>query len=594
MNQIYRVEINNVDVTDNVSDLQISKTVNRFYNVITFTLSNEFNTASYLNKNVDVYYGDNIVSGFIYSLKKKTYNSISINVRTYGAKLSEPFSPNMVTVDDATTASELCALYGNDLGHTINYNTVDLDFGGSYERDGTKLTALTRITNTIGGEYYDTNSGIVIEADKTIGDSYDLEINDEEYFDFVSNADSIYNAGIGTVRTSTGAFKTDDILDPNRINLEVYEDGTASVYCIPSGNIEKETGIITKTETKIKTIKEDTTIINEDTIFLKASVKSITIVKINGVEVSGFGYSDGSGVLYFSTPQTGYIEIEYIGYYHEAIPKYTLTPNGNLAVVEMYYLNQVLKHYWYIQSNDRYNLGGARVFIDDDPFIYRGYKTYMLDGGIPSEKVYANGTLFYSTRSYNTGTYTHKITPHLSPVDDASGNYEYWVDENATVKMITSMGKEITAVETIVDDKKYLTFDKYYPRVEITLSEPANIIETPKKTIDGEIIMTIENMNTHEVSEFEIGNVDRNDINSLPCELNQYVPIDMVRYAGVDLQAVAGVTFIVKNPQDDQSSIVCGEDGIIRLWVDMNGVYSIDISNLTGRTDNHILLTVSV
>lgn len=589
MNQIYRVELEGVDITDHCRNASVSLTVNRFYNVANVEIESNDLVSTILGKTIEVFYGDASIIGFVYSTNRLSFSTHNVVVRTEGAKLSEPFSPKEEKVEDATTAIELCTLYGGIVGIPINYTTEDLDFGGSYERDGTRITALTSIAKTIGAEYYDAGGSITIEADKAIRETYDHELGTDEYFDFIADSNTLYNAGVGIVRTSTGSISGEDITDQNRINLEAYSDGICHIYCIPNGKIESAYGIEIEDVIKTKVISEKVTIINETEILLKASIKDVLSVKLNGINQTNHRTVDGFSVLWFETPQSGYLEIEYVGYYQIGIPSYTPTPNGDLAIVEMYYLNQVLETYWYV--DDAVN-SGVRVFIDSDPFIYEGFNTYMLDGGVPKIKLYANGVSFQEITQFTAGTYTSKSSISLAPTETT--DYEYVISATQTVLLITSFGNTITAVETIDGDWKTLTFDRYYPKVELTVSEVANISKVTGTFIDGEILLTAEDLNTNIIQEFDIGNIDANDLDTLPCMLNQNVPIDVVQLTGQDLQKVSGKSVWVTKPDATIGELVVGLDGILKIWVDMNGVYNINVSLITGTTDSYISLTVNV
>lgn len=589
MTQIFRVELAGVDITDNASKVSISKTINRFYNVATVEISKEDIVSTILGKVVTVFYGDETFEGIAFESSKTSHDTFNVTLRTFGAKLSEPFSAVESVIEDANTAIELCALYSSVIGLNIDYQTVDLDFGGSYAREGTMLTALTAICNTIGAEYFDNGTEIVIQGSKTIGDTYDHELRDDQYMDFLEYGNSLYNAGVSEVRTSTGAVSTGDIIEANKINMEVYEDGSAHIYCIPKGVIENSYGIDVKDPILTKDISESTTLINETVIFLKTSIESVKYVKLNGIEVTSYQYVDGNSALYFTVPQTGFIEISYVGYYQDSLPIYTDTPNGSLAVVELYYLNQVLKHYWYMDSLVS---GGVRVYIEKDATIWRGFKAYMLDGGIPKARLYANGVLFNTIDTSIAGTYVSTSEVSLSPTTDPE--YEYRLPADQTVLLVTSFGLTVTPVETTVLDEKVLTFDRYYPQVNVTVSEPARIIEVPSTFIDGEILLTMEDMNTNVITEHDIQNVDANDINSIPCILDQNVPVDIAQQTGLDLQEVIGKYVVVTDPQGQPTSHQVRADGLIKIWVYTNGEYTIDTRNITGRFESYIILTAQV
>lgn len=595
MTQIFRVELSGVDITEYTGIINISLSIDRFYNVAVVQFLGDSHINDILGKTVEVFYENELFSGFVYKTKKTGKNTHDVEIRTEGAKFLEPFSPSESTVDDANTAVELCSLYANKTGVPILYDTIDLDFGGSYERNGTILSALTTLCNTTGAEYYDNNSGIIIEPNKPIGEGADHVLASNEWFDFVSLSNSIYNAGVRSIRISTGSTTTDNIIENNQIVMEAFDDDTAHIYTIPKGEIDWSTGIKLESGIKTKEIVETFNAINEVNLFMKTSIQAINYVKINGIEVSNYNYVDGSSVVFFNTKQLGYIEVSYIGYYILGYPDYTDTPIGRLSTVEMTYLNQKLSTFWYLDIGDDVIkiLGNVRVEISPDAHIRKGFKIYMYDGGVPRSYLYANGVLFNTKTDSTIQSVTKKDNVSLERV--VGGGYQYVLEATDTVILITSFGNTVTEyTDEVIEDKRILTFAIFYPEVEITYSRVAKVIEIPPTVIEGKIDLAVEDINTNKFTEFDIININANDLSTILCEFDQFVPIDVPERVNQHLTFVGGTNLNYTHPTEGLKSAPVGEDGIMKIWVDVNGDYVINTEPLTGRKDSNITLTVTV
>ena len=61
----------------------------------------------------------------------------------------------------------------------------------------------------------------------------------------------------------------------------------------------------------------------------------------------------------------------------------------------------------------------------------------------------------------------------------------------------------------------------------------------------------------------------------------------------LELNEVSGKNVWVAFPSETTSQLTVGADGILRVYVNMNGVYVVDTSNISGR-DTTITLTVKV
>lgn len=601
MNQVFRVEINGVDITDFISGTtSISREVGRFYNTASFTIADEEIANNSMLSDVQIFYGDSTFSGFIFEITKTTKLEYSFSCRTYGAKLTEPFSPYENVVENVSTASELCALYASVIGYPITYSLVDLDFSGSYVREGTRISALTNIANVLGADYYDNGTGIVIEANKAVGDA-DLLLSINDYFDFASVGKNVLTKGIGEIIISTAEVTSSDILSNNSITLDIMDDLTGRVYTNPKGFVTDYKGLdIEQAESTIE-LTETASVSSEYFIELKAPIKSVQQVKLNGIEISDYNFVDGHNVLYFNVAKRGVIDVSYTGYYQKANIHALLTPLGYFYAVDLYYLDQELSAEGIIEFlANAVTVGEMTIFTPTTMNIGRGYDIWVY-GGSPRVELYANGDKFYTLDAYEEVPYIQTIDVTLEP--DGVGGYTFEIPhKNPTVELVQSYGKDIPYTTSTLDGYVTLEFTQYYARIECTYTVDTRKFAIPPTFIDGDIIMRVVNLNDGRFIEFDIENIDWNDLSTFPCVLNQMIPINVASELGLDVNYVAGVQLTVTHPDGITISMpVVDAKGYIKIFVTENGDYVVNASPVYGTSINGdsyreatITLTVNV
>ena len=153
MTQLFNLSVGGVDITDRHVRSSISEAMNRVYDVATVVI--DATSDAILESEIIINYGGKTFTGFIYAVNKIGKNTLQLECRTNSAKLTEPYSPRETVFDDATTSTELCALYAASQNVPITLTSEALNFGGSYERNGTMLSALQTVANITGAEYYD-------------------------------------------------------------------------------------------------------------------------------------------------------------------------------------------------------------------------------------------------------------------------------------------------------------------------------------------------------------------------------------------------------------------------------------------------------
>ncbi len=589
MTQIFRIEIDGIDVTDNAENTSISRTINRLYSVASFSYSTD-NAQSLIDKDVSIFCGDYTFNGFVFSVNKESKLMHRVECRTHSARLTEPFCQNMKKTENATTALELCALYEADTGIQITYLSEDIDFGGSYERDGTILTALTAIANITGSEFYEDGTGVTIEPNKAVSGN-GRALNGDEYFKFAQTSLSIMNRGVGIINIQNGELESNAVLSKNIINVDVDEEyGDVYVFCNPKGTLDSYSGCIIDSTISSFTVEEKRELSNKTHVVLKGAISSVNSVKLNGSKITNYNFSDGYNVLYFTTEMSGFVTISYNAYVQFGKAVTSKTPMGNFFDVYMSYLDQELSMQGFINRRSTTNTDGDMiVVIDDEMNPAKGFDVFV-HGGEPKIDILFNGSRY--PKSFNSSPYNYTKTENLNLSPVSGGEYEARPQLPADLlTYATSYGSSIPFTETV---DHYFRFTKYYPKAKGTYSLAMNkfYIKTPiVANSDG--LMLVTNKKTGEVFEYDLILPNENDLSTLPCELNQNVGIDIATRCDVNIDKCAGVTLVVTNPDDTVSYKTVQNDGFIKIFVTLNGDYVVDTAPITGRNTSETL-TVDV
>lgn len=582
MTQLFNISINGVDVTNRFSKGSISEEMNRIYDVFIFTVDD----SDVIEKEQEVIanYGSKTFTGFVYAVAKTGRNEIRVEVRTYPAKLTEPYSPSETAVDEATTSHDLCALYTSKSGIPITITSENLDFGGSYEREGTMLGALHNIANVTGAEYYDNSGTVIIEPNKAI-DSNGIEIPETDIFDFVAKSDSIYNKGVGFITIQNGGDTSLDVVSMNKIHAEIDEcTGEIFVFPNPNGTLESTNGVSPLYAATIER-KEDHDLLDDDVLTLDGAIESVSSVKLNGSEISDYKFEQGYDTIYFTTTKRGLLEIVYTAYIQRGYTNIKQTPVGRFITFDLYYLDQAIKFQGFL-SPDCGNAstdGDMTCIVPADMFYNEGFDVWTI-GGDPEFKFYDKNIEILRTVTHTGGNYSSIENVTLEAVGD--GTYRYRTRYPLTsAKGARSANVDIPYTTETEDDNYFFVFSQYYPKMTVSY-ETAGIkhhIQFPT-IVHGEITMAIVNNNTGSVCEYDLES-------KIPCELNQNIFVDIAGELALEVGNIKNRTVLYVDPNDSTHSVNIDEFGFVQVYVFVDGDYTIDTSAMKPKTS--ITLTVN-
>ena len=589
MTQLFNITIDGTDITDRHSRCTISEEMNRFYDVATITIDNSSDVL--LESDVVINYGGKTFTGFVYASSRTGKNSVRVECRTMSAKLTEPYSPRENVFDDATNSIDLCALYAANSGIPISNTSASLDFGGSYERNGTMLSALSTIAAVTASEFYDDGSGVVIAPNKSIATT-GTPIPDSDIFDFVPSNKSVHNKGVGYVTIQNGGSTTTDIVSKNNIYVEIDEcSGEIYMFPNPNGTIEHSTGISPLSATKVER-KEERSVLDEDIIYLDGAIESISAVTLNGVKIDHYNFEAGHNVIYFTTQQRGTISVTYTAYAHKGFANVSVTPLGRFISLDLFYLDQALSFQGFL-SPDCINSstdGDMTCIVPRDMSYPKGFDVWTI-GGVPEFTFYDKNIVIERDVVSAASNY---ISVEEATLEETLTGYRYKTRYPLDTALgIRSSGVDVSYTTSSDEDGYYFELAQYYPNVVVSY-ETAGI----KHTIQfsdipgGSVSMVIRNDNTGDTCEYDLLGIDMSDLSTVPCVLNQSVPVNIAGQLGMEVADVYGTTLTYSRPGTTSTTGDVDEFGILSVYVEADGDYVVDTSPLKDRTS--ITLTANV
>lgn len=578
MTQLFEVKINGAVVE--IKSANISEEMNRFYDVAFFEMKEE----PALESEVLITFGARTFSGFVYNTSKISKMLFRVECRTEGAKLTEPYSSFTEGFDDADTSHALCALYEAQSDILINITAGDLSFGGSYERKGTMLSALSNIAHVTGAEFWDDGSSIQIQPNKAITED-GLEVPPSDIFDFVASTRTVYNRGVGFITVRNGGSETNDVISKNAIYAEVDEcTGELFVYPNPNGLMEYSNGISPLNETSVDRL-ETVGMLDQDLIRLDGAIKSIDSVTLNGAAVSDYNFEQGHNVIYFNSLKRGSLTVSYTAYAYSGYANISQTTIGRFITFDMFYLDQVLMFQGFLSADCDGNVstdGDMTCIVPSEMLYNAGFDVWTL-GGDPEFIFYNKNVQISRAVTSVAGAY---ISTESANLEAFPGGYRYRTRYPLSTALgLRSNGVDVGYTTSQDGDDYYFEVNQYYPKVEVSY-ETSGVKHTVKfpEIPDGLIVMVVKNANTEQVCEYDLDT-------GMPCELNQAYPINVADVVGMEVTEVFGKTLNYTLPDNSVGSSVVDAFGVMQIWVSMNGDYVVNTTSLKSRTQ--IVLSVN-
>ena len=584
MKQNFTVTIEGRDVTKRVESTSISDEMNRFYNVASVLIDNTFPVAD--GSKIVIVYGSHTFNGFVYSVNRSGINRLVLEVRTETAKLTEPYSTSEQVVEDATTSHALCALYQSMSGIPIVNLSKDLDFGGSYERNGTMLSALQNIASVTGAEYYEQNNRVFIAPNKPVP-RVGIDVPDADIFDFIATKRGVYNKGIGNVIVQNGGTTSagGDIVAPNRIYVEIDEiSGDIFIYLTPVGELERADGVTSLVTASIER-KETKQMLDEDSIVLDGAIESIAHVKVNGIEVTGFLHETGFNIITLNKTVRGSVEVLYRATAKKGVVTTEDTPVGKFISVDLVYLDQLFKFQGFLKpGGSNTSSDGDMEIITEGKMVYdSGFSLYTI-GGDPDFEFYDKNVFIGKA---GVTSYAHDLV--LKETMQLDENFCYTTRHN--IKTILGVrSKNVDTPYTVTGNK--ICMGKYFPALEVSHTTEGKKHDVKFADIpDGEITMSVINLNTGSRHDYNLTNLDdSNGSGGVNCTLPIHYFVDVASEWGLSVTAVVGKIVPVYYNEVPFADLVVDNFGKVEVIAIEDGIYILDGSAFIPRTTTTLIV----
>ena len=461
-------------------------------------------------------------------------------------------------------------------GVPIVNTAVNLDFGGSYQRRGTILSALQNIAAISGAEFYEEDGRVFIVPNKAITQE-GVIVSDSEIFDFVSYSTGVYNKGVGFVIVQNGGTPLGDVIAPNKIYAEVNEcNADILVFCSPKGDLEHSKGISTLTDVLVDR-REERSMLDDDMFMLDASISSIVKITLNGIEITDYNFKVEYNTVYFNETKRGTLEVVYVAYGQKGVLNVSNTPMGRFASFDLYYLDQIAQFQGFFSPNctNTVNDGDMTIVTEKDLFYNKGFNVWTI-GGEPSFFFYNRNILLGSLGVTSTSS------DYIS-VEKANLDVDNTYTTRYVVKAVLGVrSKNVDIPYTFANGK--ITLTRYYPDVEVSYTTASKkhfvkFSEIP----NSEIIMSIKNENTGIRKDFPLSLGEN-------CKLPQLYTIDIGEELGLEPTTIHGVSLAVHVEEILYEYVVIDNFGKVKINVTANGKYVIDTTVL--KDSPKIILTV--
>ncbi len=326
--QIFRVTLGSEVITDEVSSATITEQMQMVYQVCTF--QSNINIAT--EQDVKVELGDKTFDGFIYSITKVSKSMFSVECRSVSARLTTPYhSDNDYQVEDSITSHDLCAEYALRYDIPINITSIDLDFGGNYERNGTPLSVLQSIANTTLAKIWWDGDTMQIHPKIPI-EEMGRVIPPESIIDFIPSQKNIDQRGVKYI--VVGESAQSQTTTNMRCTAKVDPcNGETIARVIPHGAYQSSNGL---SLSAISTpIIHSSTIASSLSAVLEADIVSIKSVTVGGVNIQGYSFKYDT--LIFPSEQRGLLKVDYIGYGYHGYANIRNVDNTRYSQFDIFY-----------------------------------------------------------------------------------------------------------------------------------------------------------------------------------------------------------------------------------------------------------------
>ena len=573
-----RFEVNGQLYNDHVTDATLSVSLNRGYNVATLTI----NRPVELGNSVSIRLDQRQFDGFVYRVARSGHKTWNVECRTETAKLTTPFDPDQDIFEPATTATELCQLFQDRSGITIEYNAAELHFGRSFKRSGTMLDSLLAIARVTGSRLLCTDDNkITIDPVDVPDTSNAIILNDSDIIDYAADIGSLESFGISTLIISSDSS---EVTSRQKHTLEVDNcSGRFVLYPVPASGVTFLGGV-TASYDDLQRLEEEETVDNATSIELKGEIDNVVGVSVNGFALSNWSYSDC--FVNFASPVTGQVKVTYDAKVIRGQVTPQSTPAGVWWLVRAEHNGEAFSDQGFLECSNNGSCDylpcsdGSNdpmcVFMPERRNYVEGFDFWTHGGGPVVRPVGANLTITRSADEYIATL--EGAVEHFSGASDPRQTRIELAGEPLSVEELFT---EATDSPSWTIDGKYLVFPADYGTVKVAYKLDATKFHVQGDDQPHDVKIEVANAcngvtGMEYWKPYDVQGFDKYDLSSYPCELNQTVPVDIAGSLGVLPNAARGKS--VSNVM--LGSFIVETFGFIFVTVQANGEYEFDCSSI--------------
>lgn len=574
-----------VNVTSSMVTCNISKEMNRIYN----TASIKLGYKPTLDDTVVITYADDTFTGFVYAIDKSSKSTYTVTCRTNSAKLTEPYSISDNVLETETTSHTLCTQYANDAGVSINITTEDIDFKGSFERSGTKLSALVNLANITGAEYWD-DEGIYIAPNKAITTDGTF-VDDSDYFNFAVVSESVDNNSLGFITISNGGSEIiydsiENVVSRNNLSLEIFEaTGEVLIFPNPNGVLDYVTGISDLKDVLINK-REVFSLDGALQVTTDAAIYSVENIALNGVNITDYSFTQGHNVIYFDEPKTGYMVVDYTAYAQKGMLDIAINEGEAAIDYKIAYRDQLLEDKRVIDYNNQPNTIGDIVVIMPDDMNYVSGIGFWVIGDAEVALTNNGEDIVGATITSTEQSYT--VVEDATLLRNAAGDHFHILAYDAdSVNSVKCSGTTMPYTLSTVNGRDRVTISEYCPNLVVSYETTATLWEVSADAQDGYVVLSVSDGNGS-LQEYPLSTPNFTIVCGLPMD----IPVVIHDELGVIADSAVGKTIPFYNSVGAPlATYTADKQGIIVATVTEDGSYKLDTDSVLPKS--YLILKVN-
>ena len=453
-----------------VFDVNLSKSINRFYDILTFRSKKLFPTDSNVTLNEQF-------KGYIHSVQKTDAGYYDYTCRSVTAKIGEPFIPFATSeIEPVSSRLALFDFYSNKYGVNIDAKVVDINFVSNFVRSGTPLNAIDSVCGLTKCEYWCDFDKIVIEPKSKPAQKRVKSFNEDMIYRFKPFYDEVVGTRCNVCYIGEDEESVSDYFTTlTKCTIEV-DDCTkiATIKPVPYDVVESVEGLKSYDHKNIQASFYNV-LTDEESIEVNAEIKEVQEVTLNGYPFDA--YKVRNNLIIFNNPISGIVNIKYLAkvIQGEVAQQHFVIDGKNITYYDIKVNKGKLAHKNGTLSCTKYRGDGdkfdtifcdeTKVLIPRDLKFFGSISFYTIGSKTPT--VYATDGLkqiFINDTVEDIPSFAMIMNPILNKLED-SDKWGVIVDDANEIKKVLSYNEPLEF--DFDSETKQLTVNEHYENVKV-------------------------------------------------------------------------------------------------------------------------------